>query len=350
MKKYILFSLLFCLACLVWQCKDEPKDEVKPEEPKPTTEIFVVGYQNGLHKYWKNGVATTLSATSNPAALQQGMVVMGNDIYVAGSQINANSKYVATYWKNGVATSLTNGTNNAYATSIAVVGSDVYVAGFERNASSVEQARFWKNGTVTQLATVASRANAIFVANGNVYVAGYELNTITNKAMAKYWTINSSGNITSQILNSSITQDAQLHDIQVVGSDIYTAGYESNGTIDIAKFWKGTTATNVNTTTSSQINAIAILNNEVYMAGRAYNASSKTVAKYWKATSQAVTGLDLTDGVDNAEANGIFVLGTDVYIVGYDSKGNSTAKYWKNGTATNLATGTPTSANAIFVR
>jgi sugar lactone lactonase YvrE len=35
MKKYILFSLLFSLACLVWQCKDNPTDEVKPDEPKP---------------------------------------------------------------------------------------------------------------------------------------------------------------------------------------------------------------------------------------------------------------------------------------------------------------------------
>jgi N-acetylneuraminic acid mutarotase len=36
MKKYTLFLSLFCLACLVWQCKDEPTDDVKPEEPTPT--------------------------------------------------------------------------------------------------------------------------------------------------------------------------------------------------------------------------------------------------------------------------------------------------------------------------
>jgi hypothetical protein len=350
MKKYILFTLLFGLACLVWQCKDKPTDEVKPDDNAPTTEIFVAGYEAGLPKYWKNGAATTLSTTQNPAALQQGMTVVGNDVYVAGSQINANSKYIATYWKNGVSVSLTNGTNSAYATSIAVVGNDVYVAGFENTASSIPQAKFWKNGTATQLSTIQSNANAIVVVNGNVYVAGYELNITTSRYMAKYWTINSSGNITSQILNSSITQSGVLYDIKVVGSDIYTAGYESNGQVDVAKFWKGTTATNVHTTGSSKVNAIAIVNNEVYMAGSAYNTSSKLVAKHWKATSQAVVGLDLTDGTDHAQANGIFVLGTDVYVAGFESKGNSSAKYWKNGVATNLATGSPVNANAIFVR
>jgi sugar lactone lactonase YvrE len=35
MKKYTFFLSLFVLACLVWQCKDKPTDDVKPEEPKP---------------------------------------------------------------------------------------------------------------------------------------------------------------------------------------------------------------------------------------------------------------------------------------------------------------------------
>ncbi|TAG43323.1 MAG: hypothetical protein EAZ31_04600 [Cytophagia bacterium] len=351
MKKIIYSIVLISALALGFSSCGSKGEDAQPQNPTPTTEIFVVGYEAGLHKYWKNGIANTLSTTSNPASLQQGIAVVSNDVYVTGSQIDGNNKYSAIYWKNGVATSLTNGTNNAYATSIAVVGTDVYVAGFENNASSIPQAKFWKNGTATQLSNIQSNANAIVIANGNVYVAGYELNASTSRYMAKYWTINSSGNITSQILNSSTTQDGVLYDIKVVGSDIYTAGYESNGQVEVAKFWKGTTATNVNTNTSSKVYSIAISNNEVYMAGEAYNtAGTKRVAKHWKATSQAVLGTDLTDGVNNAQANGIFVLGTDVYIAGLEYGTNRAAKYWKNGVATNLATGSNAYANAIFVR
>ncbi len=56
------------------------------------------------------------------------------------------------------------------------------------------------------------------------------------------------------------------------------------------------------------------------------------VAKYWKNG----IGTDLTDGTDHAEAFSVFVSGPDVYVAGYDS---GSAVCWKNGIATILSDG-----------
>jgi len=46
--------------------------------------------------------------------------VSGSDVYVAGYELNG-TKRVAKYWKNGIAVTLTDGTQNAYAHSVFIV-------------------------------------------------------------------------------------------------------------------------------------------------------------------------------------------------------------------------------------
>src|SRR6188768_1789387 len=70
------------------------------------------------------------------------------DVYVAGYDYRGDYR-VATYWKNGQPIILTDGTKEAWATSISVVGSDVYVVGYEFNSFYIPM--YWKNGQAIAL-------------------------------------------------------------------------------------------------------------------------------------------------------------------------------------------------------
>ena len=138
--------------------------------------IFVAGqdvYACGAleARYWKNGNAVSLDGVAKSIFVSDG------DVYVAGSQTdgepfqtyNGHSyRRVAKYWKNGTAVNLSDGTKDAYATSIAVSGNDVYVAGYEENDAGTQNwvAKYWKNGNAVILgdASKESGANCIFLA------------------------------------------------------------------------------------------------------------------------------------------------------------------------------------------
>jgi hypothetical protein len=154
-----------------------------------------------------------------------------------------------------------------------------------------------------------------------VYVAGQEYDA-SGKAYAKYW-INSVG--TNLPLDE--TTSTKGNAIAVVGNDIYVAGEGKR-----AMYWKNGVAVKIgNGVSQSSLNAIVIVNNDVYVAGYEFNASAKGVAKYWK-NGVAVT---LTDGTKGAEAKAMVVSGNDVYVAGYDG---FIAKVWKNGTVLSTLT------------
>ncbi|MEO5968988.1 MAG: hypothetical protein ABIQ95_03605 [Bdellovibrionia bacterium] len=87
-----------------------------------------------------------------------GIAISGNDIYAAGYE-TISGVNVAKYWKNGVATSLTNGSQSYQGTAIAVMGSDVYVAGYQTlSGFNRFTATYWKNGVAnTVTATFSSQ-------------------------------------------------------------------------------------------------------------------------------------------------------------------------------------------------
>ncbi|MEO7393576.1 MAG: hypothetical protein ABIU11_01460 [Chitinophagaceae bacterium] len=121
-------------------------------------------------QYWKNGNPVILGGTAKSICVSEG------NVYVTGTQPDGEpfqtyngTRYrtVAKYWKNGSPVNLSDGTKNAYATSIAVSGNDVYVAGYEEKTAGIYNyvAKYWKNGSPIILGDVSkeSGANCIFL-------------------------------------------------------------------------------------------------------------------------------------------------------------------------------------------
>ncbi len=215
--------------------------------------------------YFKNDVAVSNGSQTWVYA----MVVVNNDVYLAGYEQNASLKNVAKYWKNGVGVSLTDGTKDAEIKAMQVVGADVYVTGTDGG-----NAKYWKNGVVTNLSNVLSQAYSIFVLGNDVYIGGSE--NINNTVVPKYWK--------NGVVITLGSKDGLVYSIQVIGNDVYAVGRELN------------------------------------------SANTRSLAKYWKNG----VSVNLTDGISGggAYATSIQVVGNDVHIVGAET---TRAKYWKNG-------------------
>ena len=110
------------------------------------------------------------------------------------------------------------------------MGSDVYVAGVEYN-SAVSVAKYWKNG---QAISLTDGTNLPMQIPLPLWAAMYMWQGMkATEYVAKYWKNGQAISLTDG------TNDAYASSIAVVGSDVYVAGDEYNGsTICVAKYWK----------------------------------------------------------------------------------------------------------------
>jgi hypothetical protein len=242
-------------------------------------------------------VPTLLGNGVSSSSYVSSIFVSGSNVYVLGSENN-----IPTYWRNGVATPVTNGTFQAEAYSIFVSGNDVYIAGYERNIGGYYVAKYWKNGVETILSSTASYAAAysITVSGNDVHVAGYEYSSTNSNDVAKYWKVTNGG--TPQTTNlSDGTGDAYAEGIAVSGNDVFIAGLDEN--TNVAKGWKNGAVTNLTTGGSrTYANSVFVNGNDVYYGGAAYNGTT-WMSTYWKNG----TAVNLTNGARVAVAKAIFV-------------------------------------------
>ena len=238
--------------------------------------------QNGNAVLWVNGAATILTPPSGMAfSAANAIAVSGSNVYVAGMAWNTDSDESAVLWVNGVATLLplpSGLTGNYTANGVAVSGGNVYVVGNNMsNTNYSTNAISWVNNGAAATLTIPpydnalySSANAITASGGNVYVAGdisvsTDPLTTNTSQFAVYWPAN--GEATNLLLPSGMAISpvgAAASGIAFSGSDMYTVGYVSTNTGQIAAYWvnNGTAtllpAPNNNNTSWAWVNAITV--------------------------------------------------------------------------------------------
>jgi hypothetical protein len=146
--------------------------------------------------------------------------------------------------------------------------------------------------------------------NDHVFVAGYESNGIVN--VAKYWIDG------QEIKLSDGTNDANANSIFVSNDDVYIAGSDSG-----AVYWKNSREIRLS---AGNAFSVFVSGNDVYVGG-----SDGPHAAYWKNGTEVLLETNTNFGI--FAVNSIFVSGNDVYAAGYD---NRDAVYWKNGVEINL--------------
>lgn len=308
---------------------------------QPTPDVYVFGSEtpNGsksVIKYWKNGVATTITDGTRSCYSSRAFITSSNDIYIAGVEWDsAGFISNAKLWKNGTKTHIAGSSiANADANDVFVNGSDVYVAFDVSNlGTGLRSARLWKNGTVTVLSNDSTHfyANCVYVAGNDVYVGGQRyLSSITHRAVI--WK-----NGVAQYL-SSVQTHSQVNKILVVGNDVYAVGQDNlagNGT-GRAVIWKNGQPTYLTDGINSDAmaNDIFIEGTDVYVCGRKSTPGSGEKAQLWKNGVATVLSANGSNGI----AHGVFVKNGDVYVseAGFMS---GPVRIWKNGLPTLLTSG-----------
>lgn len=286
-------------------------------------------------KLWVNGTGTFLG--DNIESFAQSMTVTdAGDVYVAGSVKSSNWR--AVYWKNGTVNyiTITNGSTYAVANAISVVGSDVYTAGYETNASGKLVAKYWKNGTAFSLSdgTQNADARAIYINGSDVHVAGYEYDAM-GIMYPVYWK--------NGIKNTSVVGEGIAQSIYVTGNNTYIAGGMNGGTFAAgAVYWLNGNLNYLtpNNSTKGFAKTVFVLGSDVYMGG--YDELG--FAAYWKNGTKV--GLN-SNNLVNSMANSIFVAGNDVYVAG--KLGSNVSCYWKNGIKSDLSTNAYSYNNATGI-
>lgn len=298
--------------------------------PKNDTDVYVVGTTNATNgysvaTYWKNGLAVKLGdSTENSLGL--GIAISGNDIYVVGYEIDANYNTTALCWKNGIKINLTNSANSV-ARSIIVSGGNTYVAGNILGSSKV--ALYWMNNIPFTIDADPNQNVSEYIAtNGSdIYTAGWSVLSDNTTEVASYWKNGTRVQLTSGY--------SEAYGIAINGNDMYVVGavFDDNRLNYQPVYWKNNTEVSLaafsNANASSRAKSIAIDNNIVYVGGQT-TSGGKTVAAYWK------NGTIYTESDIVSTVNAIAVGNGNVYLAGSQNN-NPQPVYWKNGTAYPLA-------------
>lgn len=277
------------------------------------------------------------------------------DVYAVGFD-TVGTLYKAVLWKNGVLTTLDSGSYGARAEAVAVANGHVYVAGFEGSAGSNNNvAVLWTDGVPTLLTdgTGIGFAGSVTVSGNDVYVGGS--NTLLNSSTGVYTTaIEYWKNGVPVALNQGV-QSGGVNSIVVSGTGVLAAGTvetttqtsPNNFTTEpVVTLWTNGVASPITTGLEfAQATGMAVQNGHVYIAGSlcaTFTPDCSAATLWMDGTPVSLTPNYLS------EASGVALSGSNVYasVNVSDSTGN-TAFLWTSGTLAALSTTNQSAANCV---
>ncbi len=265
--------------------------------------------------------------------------------YQPGGQPDPNAVYVDSL---GITTL---STVESRANAIFVHNNDIYVAGRYAEGTNFV-ACYWKNGTCIPLITSpAPDATTLFVSGNNIYIAGqhaYPDPEHETKYIAAYW-IDDGNPLTliSTHVTRENTDDLTLNTyatgIYVIDPNVYVAGmYLSSGVpaVYAACYWNNSTFVDLtpDLNLNSYTTSIVATNSHVYIAGKFQISSGGN----WELCFWTDSGGPRTDIVESSSplaehcTISLYIKGSDVYACGnyIDGGGNAVPFCWHTGDVT----------------
>ena len=191
--------------------------------------------------------------------------------------------------------------------------------------------------------------------DSNVYFVGTSSGAYpNNEPVATDWK-----NGVATVLDNYLNGSSEASAIALMGNDVYIAGYTPSGTYNRAVYWKNDVLAGLaSAAASASANAIVTNSTDVYVGGFATATNGSLQATVWK--NGAPTTVTPDNSTTGSEANAVAVNGTDVYMAGFifdSNKGYYEAVYWKNGIETilssdnsgSVANGIAVSGNDVYV-
>ena len=336
---------------------------------------------------WVDGVRTDLpplvNAYNTGAKSANSIFVVDNfatgepDVYVAGAaNITTNNAMAADssamIWKNGEIFSQIPSISSSYvnqfagANSLFIENGNIYSAGYtDKKGTSISgptnnfadmKPVSWRNGLQSILAldtgSYRGAVNAIYVRNGNTYAVGNHNFTLENTPSTPYgavevWINNvliPGNNVPLTEGNAIFATTSKLYIAGTGGPFINQLTLPSKASYVFRSTSLGTASSATNVFSYVDLNSngnkasatgIVVVGTKVYVVGWELRPSNKYVAKLWING----VGIDLSQESESAVATCIYVYGNDVYVGGSTNNiinQRPKAVIWKNGTPIDL--------------
>lgn len=325
-QRIVLFQWLLCLLILIVGCQSP--QTTPPVSSKDT--VYVSGYyQDGTSSipcYWKNGSRVDLPGTSTTGAYAVSICLEGTQPLLGG-WVNNNTQGVPCIWQNGSKIDWPAGTVDTGDWGIAYDNGSIYLAGQAKDTGGVYTATIWKDQVKTALpgdGTHSSDANSVVIVNSHIFVGGYYSNGTQN--VACYWKdgirFDLASGSTGNAMVQSLTADST--------GNVSFGGYYSDGTKLVPCIWTSNGRTDLvgDGVHDSQVIDLKVANGQTYASGY-YGNGTNNIPCYWANGSRHDL---LVANAKNGYARGIDIKDGDIYISGnyIDQNGISIACTWKN--------------------